>query len=94
EAPPAKEVYEGILKAFSELYGSIELIRANVKLAWSDETGGALVVRCSIGSSWKVLLAISRVTNVAGRQVALDVVRASGVIRRAKEELGRGLDHS
>ncbi|MEN3047487.1 MAG: Rpp14/Pop5 family protein [Candidatus Caldarchaeales archaeon] len=94
DPPDPAAVHGAVLNALERLYGQIESARANLKLAWSDESKGELVLRCSLSSVWRVVLAASSVSEVGGVPVALDVVTASGSIRKVKERLRAQARHS
>jgi RNase P/RNase MRP subunit POP5 len=51
------------------------------------EERGFVVVRCSLGQVWNVVLAATLTNEVEGLKVALDVVRISGSLRKVKETL-------
>lgn len=92
--PSPAAVHGTVHTALEMLYGQIESARANLKLVWFDESKGELVLRCSLSSVWRVILAASSVSEVNGVPVALDVVTASGSIRKVKERLRAPTPHS
>ncbi|MCS7095053.1 MAG: Rpp14/Pop5 family protein [Thaumarchaeota archaeon] len=94
EGPSLRYVHGEILRALAQLFGQVGTARAAIKLMWSDESLGVLIIRCSLGSLWKVLLAISTVSTVEDRAVALDVVTTSGSVRKVKERLSAAPNHS
>jgi RNase P/RNase MRP subunit POP5 len=79
-------------QAFEALKGSVRTLFGEVGLLLSDlrllrEERGFVVVRCSLGQVWNVVLATTLTNEVDGRKVALDVVRISGSLRKVKETL-------
>jgi RNase P/RNase MRP subunit POP5 len=85
DAVTGQQAFEALKGSVRTLFGEVGLLLSDLRLL--REERGFVVVRCSLGQVWNVVLAATLTNEVEGRKVALDVVRISGSLRKVKETL-------
>lgn len=80
---PAEKVFNTIRETYLELFGVLGLIEASLK---HYKARGKVVIRCSLGSLPKLLLASAAVTKIDNVPSALRVLLMSGTLRRVRED--------
>ena len=85
DAVMGQQAFEALKGSVRTLFGEVGLLLSDLRLL--KEERGFVVVRCSLGQVWNVVLAATLTKEVEGRTVALDVVRISGSLRKVKETL-------
>ena len=86
DAVTGQQAFEALKGSVRTLFGEVGLLLSDLRLLREEK--GFVVVRCSLGQVWNVVLAATLTNEVDdGRKVALDVVRISGTLRKIREAL-------
>lgn len=77
---PSK-IMKALISSYEELFGKLGLASADLKLIRGYQGEGLVVVRCTLESLPKVLLAAASVRELEGNEVAFRVLAVSGTIK-------------
>lgn len=77
---PSK-MMEALISSYEELFGKLGLASAGLKLIRGYQDKGLLVIRCTLESLPKTLLAAASIRELDGSKTAFRVLAVSGTIR-------------
>ncbi len=78
--PPSK-MMKALTSSYEELFGKLGLASADLKLIRGYQDKGLIIVRCTLGSLPKTILAAASIRELNGNETAFRVLAVSGTIR-------------
>jgi len=78
--PPSK-MMKALITSYEELFGKLGLASAGLKLIRGYQDEGLIIVRCTLESLPKTLLAAASIRELEGRETVFRVLAVSGTIR-------------
>ncbi|MCD6421554.1 MAG: hypothetical protein J7L17_04005 [Thaumarchaeota archaeon] len=82
-----EDIARAIESAYQELFGKLGLASAMLRPVRSYPDRGVAIIRCSLESLPKTILAIASVTRIGEERTALRILSISGTIRSLKDRL-------
>lgn len=80
---------EAVRSCYERLFGELGLASSGLKFIKGYEKEGVVILRCTLDSLPKTILAAATVTEINRSEAALRVIAVSGTIRKATRELAK-----
>lgn len=82
-----EDIARAIESAYEELFGKLGLASAMLRPVRSYPDKGVAIIRCSLESLPKTILAIASVTKIGEERAALRILSVSGTMRSLRDRL-------